>query len=606
MFKRVLVPFIILAISASLYANTTADDFPSLKAYAKSLSQTPLSAMNQFKPDATFEKYNKEPAETAYYKDIEVEKMDLTQKATNALSNDIGGKTVIDNAGQNQFEINKDNPAIQHAMQIEAESYAITHGISTEQVHCDTSPKQCTPTFHQESCHTSRQLPEQSCLKKRKVNVESEIINQSIQAVVTIHKNFKGFISINLVTGGVTNVVSGSLSSRVLLHHPCQSMSVEIHSIFNNGNRATWVSPYDLPSCQNNGNLTLYVKDSYKREYPLQISLTVNASTSAYVADESWENDCSSMEMKASEGLCHIKEEVCTDKTNPRIINGLPVTQDCWETTSTYICKSVKTDECQSQKARGCLQLSSQCSRTNGSCDEYSQIYQCPDTRCEPEIVCTHNVFCADGECVDKVATQSTDVGQNLAALAATEATGREYSTTQSTLFGGTVSQCKIWLLNLIDCCSDKGWGKAIHLLNCRPEDKELGEAKLNYVAHYLGEYCSEEVLGVCTEHKRSYCVFNSKMARIMQEEGRLKQLNQGALGTPKHPTCGGMSVAELQQIDMSNINFIDPVYPASPATGGAPMKEAGIVGDVPSNLPNSDKIADEINRRVQKKVGGL
>jgi conjugal transfer mating pair stabilization protein TraN len=606
MFKDVLVWVVGCVLCTALYANTTANDFPAIKAYAKSLSQTPMSTMKKFNPSATFEHYNESPAEMAYYKESDADKVDLTSEATNAIQDDVGGKTVLDNVGKHQFEINKNNPDIQHAMHIEAESYAITHSISTNRVSCkSTSNPQCTPTSHEELCSTSRQLPEQQCLKKRVVSVASEKINQAIQVVVTVHKNFKGLITINLVTGSITNAVNGSLSSRLLLHHACQSMSTTVHSINNNHDRATWAHVIGLPTCENNGLLTLQITQSYKRDYPLQIALTASAITHAFEAEEHWDNACMSLETKAHEGICHIKEESCTDRRNPRIIDGLPVTRDCWETTVTYNCNSAKADECQTQIARGCLQIASRCTSMGSACDQYEQVYKCIDTKCPPEFVCTHDVFCADGECVDKVASQSTDVGQSMAALAATDASGREYSATQATLFGGNVRQCKIWLLNLIDCCSDKGWGKAIHLLNCRPEDKQLGEAKLNYLAHYLGKFCATEELGVCVEHKRSYCVFNSKMARIMQEEGRLKQLNAAALGSAEHPTCAGMSVAELQQLDMSKINFINPVYPAAPASDGEPLKEAGIVGDVPSNLPNADKALDEITRRVQKKVGG-
>ena len=87
-------------------------------------------------------------------------------------------------------------------------------------------------------------------------------------------------------------------------------------------------------------------------------------------------------------------------------------------------------------------------------------------------------------------------------------------------------------------------------------------------------------------------------MARIIQEEGRLKQLNGGALGTAKHPNCGGLSIAELQSLDMARIEFLKPEYPFN---GGEHLEEAGIV--VPP--PVTSNINDEVIRRVQKKVGG-
>lgn len=168
--------------------------------------------------------------------------------------------------------------------------------------------------------------------------------------------------------------------------------------------------------------------------------------------------------------------------------------------------------------------------------------------------------------------------------------------------FAGHASQCKIWSLDVIDCCSDKGWGKKLDLVHCRDEDRTLGHAKLNYLVHYLGKYCSEKdpVLGTCLEYKHSYCVFDSKMARIIQE-GRLGQLNSSALGTPKHPTCSGMTVKELQNMDLGRIDFVEPEYPFN---SGEHDPAAGIANDFKVDAPDSQQTTEEIKRRVQKKAG--
>ena len=90
-----------------------------------------------------------------------------------------------------------------------------------------------------------------------------------------------------------------------------------------------------------------------------------------------------------------------------------------------------------------------------------------------------------------------------------------------------------------------------------------------------------------------------------MQEEGRLKQ-NSQALGTAEHPKCEGMTVAELQQLDVGKINFFNPVYPAAPAKDGEATEDAGIVGDINKNnknFPDASQTTDEIIRRIQKKA---
>jgi conjugal transfer mating pair stabilization protein TraN len=86
----------------------------------------------------------------------------------------------------------------------------------------------------------------------------------------------------------------------------------------------------------------------------------------------------------------------------------------------------------------------------------------------------------------------------------------------------------------------------------------------------------------------------------LIEEEGRLKQLNPNALGDAEHTTCAGLSVTELQKLDMGRINFVSPIYPYPQ---GLPTKEAGIIGDVVLNTPNAGATTEEIKRRIQQKA---
>lgn len=596
MYRGALGIVISMVLSASIIAGTTAEDFAKLKNYAKSLSAKPLDAMQQFKPETTFENYNKNPEQKSLYKGVETEKTDLTGIASSTVKNDAGGKAVIENFGKNQFDINQNNDAIKRAKLIEDESYAITHGISNDRIKCDEKPPACEMKSHVETCFASRLLPKSQCVKKRLVTVLSEQINQRINVEVVIRKKWAGNVTINLITGAITGAKSGHVSNPIKLKAPCDGMSATIHFIKNNGDKADWVGVSGLPSCVNQGLLSLNVNKGWDRVYPLQIALTVNAFSKAYVSDEHWSDDCSSFE---KQGLCHVESEQCTDANATRIINGLPVTRDCWEKTATFSCASSKADECVAQKEKQCLQSGSHCRRMeNNECALYEQTYNCFDKVCPAPITCVKDLFCADGDCTEHAGTENNDFGKEITPLAVVGEAGREYGQTQATLFGGHAVHCKKVITDFIDCCSEEGWGEKLNIAHCPDEDKALGKAKLEYLAHYVGEYCADTVFGVCTEHKRTYCVFNTKMARIIQEEGRLKQLNGNALGTAEHPTCEGISVEELQSLDMGRIEFLTPVYPFN---SGAPLEAAGIV--VPP--PNTGSINDEVMRRVQKKVGG-
>lgn len=69
-----------------------------------------------------------------------------------------------------------------------------------------------------------------------------------------------------------------------------------------------------------------------------------------------------------------------------------------------------------------------------------------------------------------------------------------------------------------------------------------------------IGSWCEKEVLGVCITRKESYCCYNSKLARIINVQGR-SQLGFN-WGDPKDPNCSGFSAYELQQIDFSQIDM--------------------------------------------------
>ena len=88
----------------------------------------------------------------------------------------------------------------------------------------------------------------------------------------------------------------------------------------------------------------------------------------------------------------------------------------------------------------------------------------------------------------------------------------------------------------------------------CEQQELELGVKRKLKVAHYVGSYCAHKVLGACIEKRETYCVFNSPLSRIMNEQVRL-QLNQ-SWGTPENPNCDGLAVADMDKIDWNAINL--------------------------------------------------
>src|SRR5207247_3286548 len=76
-----------------------------------------------------------------------------------------------------------------------------------------------------------------------------------------------------------------------------------------------------------------------------------------------------------------------------------------------------------------------------------------------------------------------------------------------------------------------------------------------------FGDYCSRciSVFGkcvTCLERTKSYCCFNSHLARIINEQGRAQVGKTWGSDTARNPDCSGFSVAQLQSLDFSRMDL--------------------------------------------------
>lgn len=120
--------------------------------------------------------------------------------------------------------------------------------------------------------------------------------------------------------------------------------------------------------------------------------------------------------------------------------------------------------------------------------------------------------------------------------------------------------QCSKKPVGIADCCKDGGWGTDIGLAQCSEEDKAVGKAKEKGLTIYVGEYCAEKILGVCIRKKKSYCAYDSKLGKIIQQQGALNQLGK-TLGSAENPTCAPLTPEELSDINFDHIDFTE-FYP--------------------------------------------
>jgi conjugal transfer mating pair stabilization protein TraN len=97
-------------------------------------------------------------------------------------------------------------------------------------------------------------------------------------------------------------------------------------------------------------------------------------------------------------------------------------------------------------------------------------------------------------------------------------------------------------------------------LSSCDQQDMEVGMLRGSGMCHEVGTYCSTSILGICVQKSKGHCCFNTKLGRIIQEQGRpqLKSFNSQGWGTPKAPYCRGFTPEEFQALDFSRMDLTE------------------------------------------------
>lgn len=88
----------------------------------------------------------------------------------------------------------------------------------------------------------------------------------------------------------------------------------------------------------------------------------------------------------------------------------------------------------------------------------------------------------------------------------------------------------------------------------CTDDEMAVNVKRQLKSCNYVGSYCKTEVLGVCIEKREAYCCFSSPLSRIIQEQVR-PQLGL-SFGSPKNPSCGGISMEQIADIDWEKVNL--------------------------------------------------
>lgn len=266
----------------------------------------------------------------------------------------------------------------------------------------------------------------------------------------------------------------------------------------------------------------------------------------------------------ANDPDCIEDSETCTD-SDPvtRIINGVAVTQPCWAWSRSYTCRSfAEAEDCQSlSQTPGCNLVREDC-LTDEPCRTWERVYDCPVPDQPPspsQFICDGDVYCIDGSCETIEREANDEFKDAVVALNALDQARREFDPNSLTLFRGTRNTCSSKVFGVLNCCKGKGFPlipgiSLLAALGCNAQELLLHERDAQGLCAYVGTYCSDSFLGVCLTKKKVYCCFESKLSRILQEQGR-KQLPK-PWGKPKTETCAGFTIDEFARLDLSIMDF--------------------------------------------------
>ncbi len=569
--------WLVTVLLAGLIVNfpvTANDDFNSGMDYAKGLKGKDLDTFKSFKPADNLPDYNSSPDATKYYGGVQSTGVDLTSPGSNTLNSTEWGKAVTDSISKQPKDmVTADSPFLDNGRNAENNAETVF------------DPKLCESKEFEKSVFTNyvcdRDLQiQQYCTRTAKISGHYEDTTE-IKNIVIQSQNISFASSEAGYTGTWTAPVTGkvvaatatySWNKRLAFSNPGWFMRVStpfgVISMDDDTNNPALSSGTQLTEGQkmafsiinrNNKPTVDFIWKSSNMRYRFSITLRVEIPSKKWVPDVVWSENCP---FDKAEGSLTGTE--CTEPGGDKTVTveGKPYTvhQDCWAYRDSYLTQSESEGTCGAYIHNpACNVINQKCvDQGDGACLHANITYSC-ETKTKGEgQVCGDELFCTDGSCVLDNNGKNDMFAKAASELAAVAAAGKDVAELNSNnvkIFTGKGVSCKKFAAGFSNCCKDSGWGQDVGLASCSSEEKALGKAKEKRLTVYVGEYCSKKVLGVCLEKKRGYCEFDSKLAQIVQQQGRSWQLGIG-FGSGKSPDCRGITPEELQKIDFSKVDF--------------------------------------------------
>ncbi|EHP1945016.1 type-F conjugative transfer system mating-pair stabilization protein TraN [Salmonella enterica] len=534
------------------------------------------SAIQGFKPAEVIPGYTDSPAESGYYGGVTSSGVDMTSPGSTALNTSEAGKTITESI-LNTPPDNKpslDAPFISEGLAMKDKAEAITGGGFDG---CVDQPASFTEiTTHQ--CLRDTKI-EQYCTRTATIvgdwKETTEVKTYTLTAFNFSRSGKQIVFSVAAPEAGIIHSASLNVTTQNYLWNSRASfMNTTFNLTWNDtialggatGMVLTKGQTLSGTSCSGNGSCTGTLDNVIFNQFVggssrFTLTLVMQVKSREWVPRVEWSESCP---FSKTEGAMTGSQCVEPGETRTVVVGGktYSIHQDCWKWQDTYLTQTETEGTCgEFIKNPACTVTRSECADTvDGFCVSQQVTYSCERKKEGNGQICGGEFFCKDGSCAQAQTGTSNMFGQAVSALAAVAAAGEDVAALNGVdvrAFTGEAQHCKKMAVGFNNCCKDSGWGQDVGLSSCSSEEKALGKAKDKKLTVYVGEYCSKKVLGVCLEKKRGYCVFDSKLARIVQEQGRRDQLGVG-FGKGKSPDCRGITVDELQRLDFGVMNFSD------------------------------------------------
>ena len=581
--KRAILMSVLAIATTMASVNAFADADAQYRAgadFARQVQGQGESSLNNFNPSASIPNYTASPGEKKYYGGVTATGDGaLKADGTTGWTTNEATKAVTDSFVNNPKEpISPDAPFIKASQDVQSRADTIIG--KTGQTQCEAQ-NISRSEFTNYTCERDL-LVEQACTRTASITGHYEDTSETKQIVIQSQN-----ISFASSEAGYTGTWTAPVTGKVVAATATYSWNKRL--AFSNPNWFMRVTtPFGLISMDNDtGSLALSSGMQLKKgagmvfsirtrrnnpttdsiwkhsnmRYSFTVTLQIEIPAKKWVPDVVWNESCP---FSKSEGTLKKTECIEPGSTKTVVVDGVsyPVTQACWKYKDTYMTQAADNGTCKTYMNNpACTLASRTCAFTaedgSGCLHEYAT-YSCETRTSGQVMICGGDTFCLDGDCERAQNGKNNDFAPVVSALAALAAAGKDVAAINSVnvrAFTGSAKFCKKFAAGFSNCCKDGGWGQDVGLARCSSEEKALGKAKENKLTVSIGEFCSKKVLGVCLEKKRSYCQFDSKLAQIVQQQGRNGQLHIG-FGKASSPDCRGITQTELQQIKFDKLDF--------------------------------------------------